>query len=111
MADITNPVVLKFMREEVRPICELLMAVEARLEAVEARITNQVAPAVAGNVVDDLIEDGRASEGIAQYTKRDLVRFNGIITGLRTELQKANVAATLDKGAVNPVRVRLDVSA
>lgn len=108
MADIVDPVVLKFMNEEVRPLCAILQALEARLEAVQARALNQVAPAVQGNAPGDLVEDGRAPQGIAQYLKSDLVKFNGTISSLLTVLRAANVADVLDKGAINPVRVRVD---
>jgi hypothetical protein len=105
MPAITDPKVIKFMNEEVRPICEAMQALEARVNAVSTRYVEQVLPVVAGNVDGDIIDDNRLPEGISQYTKLDLTRWAAIVSGLRTELQKANVAETIDKGAVNPVRL------
>lgn len=81
MANITDPQVLKWLAEEVRPMAERLRDVLIKLETMSDTWTNQMQALVASYVAGDVLEDGRPE--LRQVTKGDL---SALLSELATTL-------------------------
>ena len=75
MADITDPTLVAFCNEVVRPLSDHLVglkaSIDARMVQYDANVRDTVTPAANG---DDII-DGSQSDGRAPLTIMDLKRF------------------------------------
>lgn len=67
---INDPVVVRFTNEQVRPLCQSLRALKARIEAAQtawfAGINNQVPND------STALDDGREEEGVSRLTGADI---------------------------------------
>lgn len=71
MADITNPQAIRFVNEQVRPLCERLRALKAEFDAL-APIWYGGINTVITNSTQDAIADGREAEGVSRLTGADI---------------------------------------
>lgn len=101
MADITDPQAIRFVNEQIRPLCEALRALKARTDAatvdwfagLNAMFPNDASPVV----------DGREAEGVSRLTGQDI---NDVMYLFATAI--ANMpAATVAKPCVRPLSVTL----
>lgn len=107
MADITDPVVLAFLRNRVRPRAEQIRAL---LHLLQDDRDEFLAENIGVLVPDDdsVIQDGRAAEGVAQLTGAE---FRQIVIDrygeLLTVLEAAGVMAPIIKACVRVLSVTL----
>jgi hypothetical protein len=71
MADINNPQAIRFVNEQVRPLCEEVRALKAKFDAL-APLWYGGINALITNSAQDNIEDGREAEGISRLTGADI---------------------------------------
>jgi hypothetical protein len=66
MADVTDPNVIRFVNEQVRPLCEQARALKARVGAM----TTDWFAGINAKVPNDAsaIQDGRTAEGVSRLT-------------------------------------------
>jgi hypothetical protein len=69
MSDITNPEVIRFCNEQVRPLCERARALKAKVLAADVAWQTLVA-----GVPNDAspLQDGREAEGVSRLTGQNL---------------------------------------
>jgi len=80
MADITDPQAIRFVNEQVRPLCERARALKAEIDAmttawyggINAKFPNDSSPLV----------DGRAAEGVSQLTGAQVNSAVGQLIGI-----------------------------
>jgi len=104
MANIVDPIVIKFCNEQLRPLAETLRDGKVFGAEVRAVWDDQVAALVAANVDADLIDDGRDAEGISRLTKADLVGFMAVVTAMAGSLDAPGTMAIIRKPAVRTIR-------
>jgi len=73
MADITDSLITKFVNEGVRPTNERIRSVmQYQLDEVIRKWDADIEPALSGAADDDVIADGRDSEGVPHRTVGEL---------------------------------------
>ena len=100
MANITEPDVISFLSERLRPYADLLVGMAQDIDVDTVRYTNTVAPALAGNVDEDLVADGSDVDGRTQMSKAELVELAVALGAIRAAITPARFA-TLVKASVN----------
>jgi hypothetical protein len=100
VADITDPQVIKFVNEAIRPISELLEKLDITAGSIIDRYWAQISELITANQNEDLIDDGREAEGISRLTKADLINTLSLLeliinafdaTGRRDVIRKPTV--------------------
>lgn len=104
MADMTDPALVKFANEQIRPMAEDLRDLKAFLDDMAATYQAEIAGIMSGNVNADTLIDGRAAEGISVLTKSDITAFFALLQSLKTTLDAAGVMDTVRKPTVRPLR-------
>lgn len=105
MADITNPILVKWIRERLRPASEIQARADYTLDIIADEYTNNIAALLAGADPADVIVEGRGD--IADLTIADL---NAILSGLN-RARNANTEpqrVAIRKGNVRGLRVEFD---
>ena len=97
MADMTDPQLIKFVNEHVRPLAEDVRDFKAWLDDAAATYTAEIAGIMSGNVSGDVLLDGRAGQGVSVLTKGDITAFFQVLQALMTELEAAGVMDTVRK--------------
>ena len=98
---ITDPEAIKFVNEYVRPMCENLRYMGAR--------GNDFANKWATLAVDfpndpaEIVEDGRANQGISVLTGADINAVAGTFLLLLSEIAGATAQAVVSKPCVRPL--------
>jgi hypothetical protein len=107
MADITDPVVIAFLSERVRPRAEQIRAL---LHLLQDDRDEWLAEGIGALVPDtsDIIQDGRAAEGVAQLTGAELrliviSRYGELLT----TLEAAGAMDPIIKACVRALAVTL----
>lgn len=103
MADITDPQVIKFSNENLRPLAEDLRRVKAALDDAEALYNLEISGLLSGNVAGDPVIDGRVGQGVTVLTKGDINAFLQVLNTLKTDLDVAGVSDTILKPCVRPL--------
>jgi hypothetical protein len=106
MTDITDPVVVKFTNEHLRPLAETVRDLKVQLDEAAAVWTDQVSPLLSAHTNGDPLADGREAEGVSRLTKADLTAFVGVAGQLITALNVSGVMNTVRKPTVRVLRVR-----
>lgn len=107
MPDITNPVVLRFLAERVRPRAEQIRALLHLLQDDRAEYLAENIAALVPNDASAIV-DGRAGEGVAQLTGAE---FHEIVVVRYAELLAAlegvGAMAAVQRAAVRSLQVTL----
>jgi hypothetical protein len=107
MPDITNPIVISYLNNRVRPRAEQIRALLHLLQDDRAEF---LAAGIGVLVPDDgsIIQDGRADEGVSQLTG---AQFREIVLGryneLLTSLEAAGAMTAVELACVRPLQVTL----
>ena len=96
---------LALNKEKMRPIAEHVRDFKAIVDDAAQRYVDDVAPLIAGNVDGDLIEDGRAAQGVSRMTKKDMDDLITVLNSLKTVLDGVGIMDTVRKPTVQPLRV------
>lgn len=102
MADITDPQAIKFANEVVRPLCEQVRAIKARIDDAMIAWFGGL-NSVIGSSADDNLIDGREIEGISQLTGDDITGVMSVLSGLQSDLDQAGVPQRIQKPCVRPL--------
>jgi hypothetical protein len=94
---ITDPQAIRFVNEAIRPLCEQLRSLKANIDA--ATFSWATIAALVPNDAGELLEDGRAAEGVSRLTGADIRAVVAILGNVRT----AVVDATVSKPCVRPL--------
>ena len=103
---ITNPGVIVFCNEDIRPLAEKLRA----LKAIAVSINDEWDSVHAGNTPDspsEYLEDGRESEGVTQVTGEEINDIMGLSATIETALSTPANESLLSKFSVRPLQVTL----
>ena len=93
----TNPEVIKFLNEVVRPNAEILRALKAKYSALDVKWA-QIIELVPANA--DLIDDGREAEGVTRLTNNDVRDLMyGIMAVIKPAIEGL-AASTIEKPCV-----------
>lgn len=97
MPDITNPEVIRFVNEQIRPMAEILRALGARTSAVRSVYSVQIEPIItaAGHVPSDPVLDGREAEGVSRLTLDAITDIMGLLDTVETFLSGAGTNASV----------------
>ena len=98
---ITDPEAIKFVNEYIRPMCENVRYMNARgsdfalkWAAVGSDFPNDPA---------EIVEDGRAAEGVSVLTGADINAVAAVFSTLIGELAGATASAVVSKPCVRPL--------
>jgi len=97
MADISNPQAIRFVNEQVRPLCEKLRALKAEFDALSPIWYGGINTVIT-NSTQDAIADGREDEGISRLTGADI---HGAVAQFLAITPNSEIIA---KPCVNPLR-------
>jgi hypothetical protein len=100
--DITDPRVIKFVNECVRPLCEAIRDLKVKGDSALLTWSSQVQPLVPDD--SSVLQDGRSSEGVSILTGADI---NAVMTLMQTlhvglEANPTN-AVTISKPCVRQI--------
>lgn len=105
---ITDPRVIKFVNESLRPLAERTRAVQAEIETSLAAYASEVQALVEDAEPGAPLEDGREAEGVSRLTREDLLLAIGLLEGLVTLANAAEneaALAAMHKACVRPLRI------
>lgn len=100
MADITDPIVLKWINEDVRPVAERLRDVLYKLETLKESWDSHISTLLAPHAAGDIIAHGR--ENLREVTKADL---SAMLAELATTLAQYPDLDVLRKFEVRSPRI------
>ena len=103
MADITDPSVIAYVNEAIRPFSDRLVGLSASLDIEIAKWNSVISPLISGNVDGDVILDGSANDGRTPLTKADLVNFVTQLNTLQTQFDGGGVFDVISKPHVNVI--------
>jgi len=106
MADIVDPIVIKFNNERIRIMAEAVRDLKVIIDDAAENYVDEIAPLIAGNVDGDLIDDKREAQGVSRMIKSDMTDFITVLNSIKTTLDAAGVMDTVRKPCVRPLRVR-----
>jgi len=97
--DITDLETVRFVREQIRPLCERARALKAEVSAMKIKYQQQIDASgsqynLAGNT--DIVTENRTSEGVANLTKLQVTQAFG----------QLDVVTTLNDGIISAPCVR-----
>jgi hypothetical protein len=108
---MNQPDVTKFLNESLRPFAEKLRAMNFELSALRYAYATGVGPIIDAAVAvdpDEMIDDGRAAEGVNQLSVGQVAALMGMITELKAlvdaDASLAGMAAG-NRACVRPLRI------
>ena len=105
MPDIVDPQVIKFVNEQIRPMSERLVALDASIEAMLATYFVNVNPILVGSASSDPIEDGRAPQGVSRLELADVQALVAQLQTIQTQFLGAGVKDVLTKPNVRTLNL------
>lgn len=104
MADITDPQVIKFANEHIRPLAEQLRDFKAYLDDAAATYQAEIAGLLTPHANGDMLADSREGRGVSRLSKADINGFLAELNSLKSALEAAGVMDTIRKPCVRPLR-------
>jgi hypothetical protein len=98
VAQITNPAVIKFSNEVLRPMSERLRALKYTIDVELITFNSQILGQLASGA--DTIEDNRQVSGCAYLIAQDMISVMDIMAAIQTILSAGGVAQILSKPCV-----------
>lgn len=71
MANINNAEAIRFVNEQVRPLCQEIRALKAKIDALSTVWFSGLNTVITNNAADPIM-DGRNSEGVSRLTGADI---------------------------------------
>lgn len=100
MADITDPEVIRFTNEQIRPLCEAARALKARIESMDAAWDGGIGAKCPGDTSP--LDDGREAEGVSRLTGYDVGIAHDSLVNAAGQLTDA----IIEKPCVRPLFVQ-----
>ena len=104
MADITEPQVVKFTNEVVRPLAESFRALKTRVDAALVTWDGTISTETPDDA--SVLADEREAEGVSRLTGADLNSFVAKLTGFKNIMEQAGVEDCINKPCVRALKVR-----
>lgn len=105
MADINDPQAIRFVNEQVRPLCEEIRALKARLDAMRAEYDGNIGQFFFQRGSDE-IADGREAEGVSRLIGNDVLAFVDLAPyQLKAFFDAIGVMPIFIKPCVRPIEV------
>jgi hypothetical protein len=101
MALISDPTVVAFCNQVVRPIADRMVGMKATIDIEAATWTATINPILAGFADGDTIDDGADQDGRTVLTKSDIVDFVTEMNAFKAQLDAPGVFDTVNKPKVN----------
>lgn len=89
MADITDSEVIRFVNEQIRPLCEAARALKVRVEAMDAAWDGGIGAKCPGDASP--LADGRENEGVSRLTGYNVGIAHDALVGAATALTDAAI--------------------
>ena len=108
MMSITDPRVITFVNEQLRPLAERTRAVQAEIETTLAYAQAEVIGLIQSAAEGAVLDDGREAEGVSRLTREDLLLAIGLLDGIATAVRTPENEAALNamfKACVRPLRI------
>ena len=70
MADVVNPEALRFVNEQIRPLCESLRGIKVQMASMKVLWDDHIEALIPNDA--SLIADGREAEGVSRLTGADV---------------------------------------
>ena len=108
MMAITDPRVITFVNEQLRPLAERTRAVQAEIETTLAYAQAEVVALIQSAAERSPLEDGREAEGVSRLTREDLLLALDLLNDIATEVRQPENAEALQamfKACVRPLRI------
>lgn len=102
---IDNPVAIRFVNEQLRPIAEKMRATKIELKQAFADWQQKAAEHVPDNDKEAL-EDGREAEGVSRLHGADLHAFINVLTKYNTVGDDIGIDDVVNKLCVRPLEVK-----
>jgi hypothetical protein len=99
MADITDPEAIRFVNEEIRPLCESARALAARIDSMKDRWDAGISDIFANN--EDVLIDGRADKGVSVLTSLNIKQAGADLLAMRASITDAQIS----KPCVRPIEI------
>lgn len=80
---IDNPEAIRFVNEQVRPLCEKLRAVFAEIDSMQISWQGRLSVMFPGD--ETLVDDGREGEGVSHLTGSDIQQVMSIVANVAGE--------------------------
>ena len=101
---IDNAEAIKFTNEQIRPLAESVRALKVRIDAASTKWFGGL-NTIIGTSAADIIEDGRAAEGVSRITSADVVAVMTQLLALQTALNQGGVAGVIEKPCVRAIGI------
>jgi hypothetical protein len=99
VADIVNPEAIRFVNEEIRPLCEAARSLAARIDSMKDRWDAGISDIFANN--EDVLIDGRADKGVSVLTSLNIKQAGAGLLAMRAAIDDAQIS----KPCVRPINV------
>ena len=103
MALITDPSVVAFVNQAIRPLSDRYVGMNASLDIELAKWFSVISPLLSGAADDDTVDDGSATDGRTILTKADVVNFVTQMLATQTQLDGGGVFDVISKPHVNVI--------
>ncbi len=96
---ITDPEALRFINEQIRPLCESTRALKVRMSAMKTMWDDHIGALIPSDT--SAVEDGRESEGVSRLTGLDVNNVRNAMAVLITSIGDT----VIGKPCVRPLEV------
>lgn len=96
MAQITNPIAIKFCNEQIRPLCEQIRALKVLMVSAKTQWDSGTNAFFAGNA--DTVEDHREAEGVSRLVGLDVNQVMTIMATLITDINDQIISKPCVRG-------------
>lgn len=101
---ITDPQAIRFTNEVVRPMAEKLRGLKVEIDAALTTYNAGVGD-IFYNASAEIIDDGRANEGVSRLTGNDILLLITQLQTIQTQLNAGGVANVIAKPCVRPLTI------
>lgn len=99
---ITHEEVIRYSNEVVRPMCESIRAIKAEIDSSVVTWFGTISTNCP-NDAGEILEDGRAVDGVSVITGADINNVITIMVNLQTALDAIGVEGIISKPCVRPL--------
>jgi hypothetical protein len=103
MANITDAEAINFVDTELRPICELMRALDAKITAAQVKWNSGISSHFDTDA--DVLIDGRADDGVSVLTGADVKNAMTQMGTYDTQMEGAGVRGVISKPTVRALNV------
>lgn len=100
MPSITDPEAIRFINEQIRPLCEEFRLLKAKVNSCVANWFVGVNAKIPGD--DSTVDDGREDQGASRLTGADVVGVMVQLLAFQSQLDQGGVAGIIAKPCVRP---------